>query len=64
MLIVHLIEATAIDGIPVDLEIDASSTHRPPLKRFAVVFSENRPAEQYPIPCLWIKAGTGVWVSV
>ena len=64
LLIVHLIEAAAIDGIPIDLVIDARATHRAPMKRFVVVFSNDRPADEYPIPCLWVKAGTGVWLSV
>ena len=64
MLIVHLIEATAIDSIPVDLIIEARATHRAPLKKFAVVFAGKRPAENYPIPTLWICDGEGVWLAV
>lgn len=56
LLIVHLTEATAIDGIPIDLVIDARATHSAHLKRFVVVFSEDRPTEEYPIPCLWVNA--------
>ena len=63
MMIVHLIEATAIDGIPVDLVVEARASKRGPLKRFAVVFSEARPRDDYPIPTLWICDGTGSWLS-
>lgn len=64
MLIIHLIEATAIDGIPVDLVVEARASKRGPLKRFAVVFADKKPAEQYPIPTLWVSDGTGSWLSI
>lgn len=64
ILIVHLIEATAIDGIPVDLIIEARATHRAPLKKFAVVFASMQPADNYPIPTLRICEGEGVWLAV
>lgn len=43
MLIIHLIEVTAIDGMPIDLVVEARASKRAPYKRFAVVFSEQRP---------------------
>ena len=64
MLIVHLIEATAIDGVPVDLVVDARATHRAPIKRFAVVFADKKPADSFPVPTLWVCDGIGVWVSI
>ena len=63
MMIIHLVEATAIDGVPVDLVIDARVSKRTHGKRFVVVFSDDRPAEDYPLPCLWVREGTGVWLS-
>ena len=64
LLIVHLVEASAIDGIPIDLVIDARATHRAPLKRFAVVFAGNQPQDDFPIPTLWVCDGVGVWLAV
>jgi hypothetical protein len=64
MLIIHLIEATTVDGIPIELVIYARATHRAPPKHFAVVFAENKPLENYPIPTLWVRDGVGSWVSI
>lgn len=64
LLIIHLVEATAIDGIPVDLVIDARATHRAPLKRFAVAFADNQPLDEFPIPTLGVCDGLGVWLAV
>lgn len=64
MLIVHLVEATAIDGIPVDLVVEARATKAAPVKRFALVFHEEQPTEDYPIPTLWVSDGTGVWLGI
>ena len=64
MLIVHLIEATPINCLQVDLITVARPTNRPPLKKFAVVFAGKPPAENYPIPTLWICDGDGSWMAV
>ena len=64
MLIVHLVEASAIDGVPIDLVIDARATHRAPIKRFAVVFADYKPSDDYPIPTLWVSDGTGSWLPI
>jgi hypothetical protein len=64
MLIVHLVEATAIDGIAIDLVVESRARKSGPLKRFAVVFSDKRPREEYPIPTLWVCDGTGIWLAV
>ena len=52
MLIIHLVKATAIDGIPVDLVLEARANKRGPLKKFAVVFSKSKPRHEYPVPTL------------
>ena len=62
MLIIHLIEATAIDGMPIDLVVEARASKRAPYKRFAVVFSEQRPDREYPIPTLWVRHGQSAWL--
>jgi len=62
MLIIHLIEATAIDGMPIDLVVEARASKRAPYKRFAVVFSDQRPAQDYPVPTLWVRKGQGSWL--
>ena len=59
MQIVHMIEATAVDGVPVDLVVEARATKASPVKRFGVVFADDRPVDVYPIPVLWVKDGTG-----
>jgi hypothetical protein len=59
-----LIEATAINGIPVDAVIHAKATaKRAPMRTFAVVFRDRRPDDEYPIPTLWIKGSDSVWLS-
>ena len=62
MLIIHLIEATAIDGMPIDLVVEARASKRAPYNRFAVVFSEQRPDGEYPIPTLWVRQGQSAWL--
>jgi hypothetical protein len=62
MLIIHLIEATAIDGIAVDLVVEARASKRAPPRRFAVVFSKEKPMAQYPVPTLWVRSGQGLWL--
>lgn len=62
MLIIHLIEATAIDGIPIDLVVEARASKRAPYKRFAVVFSQQNPERDYPIPTLWVRNGQSAWL--
>jgi hypothetical protein len=62
MMIIHLIEATAIDGMPIDLIVEARASKRAPYKRFAVVFSQERPAHVYPVPTLWVRNGQSAWL--
>ena len=62
MVITHLIEATAIDGVPIDLVVEARATKRAPPKRFAVVFRDEKPEQEYPVPTLWIRRGQADWL--
>ena len=64
MLIIHMVEATATDGVAVDLVVEARATHRAPVRRFAVVFADKKPTGQYPIPTLWCSNGEVSWLSV
>ena len=57
-----LIESTAINGLPVDAVIHARATKRAPTKVFCVVFSDQRPLDEYPLPLLWIKGSESTWL--
>lgn len=61
--IVHFYECGSVDGMPLDLLIEARATKRAPLKRFGVVFADDRPLDDYPIPVLWVREGTGSWIG-
>ena len=56
-----LIEATAINGLPVDAVIHARASKRAPVKTFAVVFRDAKPDEKYPIPALWVRGAESTW---
>ncbi len=61
---IHLfIEATAINGMRVDAVIHARASKRAPMRVFAVVFSDNQPTDDYPLPVLWVREGSSAWVG-
>ena len=60
--IVRFYETTHVDGLPLDLLIEARASKRAPLKRFGVLFAETRPLDEYPIPLLWVRSGNAQWV--
>ena len=53
LIIVRLYEVTSVDGLPLDLLIEARATHLSTIKRFGMVFSDSRPQDNYTIPILW-----------
>jgi hypothetical protein len=63
--IVAIYETTAVNGLPLDLLIDAQKTKNDPVKQFGVIFSETPPDwSKYGIPVLWReegKSGVGRW---
>ena len=65
LIIVAIYETTAVNGLPLDLLIDARKTVNDPVKQFGVVFSKNPPDwPRYNIPILWKqdgKSGVGRW---
>ena len=65
LIIVHIYETTAVNGLPLDFLIDARQTLKHPIKHFGVVFSKHPPDwHSYDIPVLWRedgKEGLGRW---
>jgi len=63
--ILTIYETTAINGLPLDLLIDAQKTRSDPVKQFGVIFSESPPDwSMYGIPVLWLRegvSGMGRW---
>ena len=63
--IVTIYETTTVNGLPLDLLIDAQKTKNDPVKQFGVIFSDNPPDwSKYSIPVLWQKegvSGIGRW---
>jgi hypothetical protein len=63
--ILYIYETTSVNGLPLDLLIDARKSDSDPVKQFGVIFSENPPDwSKYGIPVLWRKegvAGVGRW---
>ena len=63
--IVTIYETITVNGLPLDLLIDAQRSKNDPVKRFGVVFSESQPdRSRYAIPVLWQKegvSGVGRW---
>jgi hypothetical protein len=63
--IVAIYETSAVNGLPLDLLIDAQKTKNDPVKQFGVIFSENPPEwSKYGIPVLWRRdgvSGVGSW---
>ncbi len=63
--IVALYECTAVNGLPLDLLVEARRSRQEPVKRFGVLFCGNPPDwHRYPIPVLWLQEdapGGGRW---
>ena len=63
--ITAIYETTSVNGLPLDLLIEAQRSKQEPVKRFGVIFSESPPDwSQYSIPILWRResvAGVGRW---
>lgn len=63
--ILTIYETTAINGLPLDVLIDAQKTRNDPVKQFGVIFSECPPDwPSYGIPVLWCSdgvPGVGRW---
>ena len=58
LLIVAIYETTAVNGLPLDLLIEAQTAENDPIKQFGVIFSKNPPNwSQYGIPILWRQEG-------
>ena len=56
--IVSIYETTSVNGLPLDLLIDAQKTKNDPVKQFGVIFSESPPDwSKYGIPVLWHSEG-------
>ena len=56
--ILVIYETTSVNGLPLDLLIDAQKSDSDPVKQFGVIFSENPPDwSKYEIPVLWRKGG-------
>ncbi|MEH6637323.1 MAG: hypothetical protein V7700_17520 [Halioglobus sp.] len=62
LLVERIYETTAVDGLPLDLLVEARATHQAELKRFGVVFAEVKPLDNYPLPVLWINDAVGSWI--
>jgi len=57
--IVTLYETSKVNGLPLDVLIDARKTRNDPVKQFGVVFSDTPPDwEKYHLPVLWRQEGT------
>ena len=63
MKIERLFECSAVNGLALDLLIDARASKRAPLRQFGVVFSTHLPEGDYPLPTLWLNAGEGRWLE-
>ena len=60
--ILAIYETTSVNGLPLDLLIDAQKSDSDPVKQFGVIFSENSPDwSRYSLPVLWRKSGVGRW---
>jgi hypothetical protein len=63
--ILAIYETTSVNGMPLDLLIDAQKSDSDPVKQFGVIFSENPPDwSRYGIPVLWRQegvSGVGRW---
>jgi hypothetical protein len=63
--IVGIYETTTVNGLPLDLLIEARRSSGDPVKRFGVILSESPPDwSRYSIPVLWRREsspGVGKW---
>jgi hypothetical protein len=63
--IITIYETTSVNGLPLDLLIEARKSSGDPVKRFGVIFSESPPDwSKYSIPVLWRREsapGVGRW---
>jgi hypothetical protein len=56
--ILAIYETTSVNGLPLDLLIDARKSDSDPVKQFGVIFSGNPPDwSKYGIPVLWRREG-------
>ena len=52
--ILAIYETSKVNGLPLDLLIDAQKTRHDPVKQFGVIFSDTPPEwEKYGMPILW-----------
>lgn len=63
LLLVNVFETTSLNGLPLDLFIEARATTRAPMRRFGVLFADSPPQDKYPVPLLWIRQGMGHWME-
>ena len=64
LIIVRIYETTAVNGLPLDLLIDARKTLNDPITQFGVIFSDTPPdRSKYDFPILWHHEGKGRWVT-
>jgi hypothetical protein len=63
--IINIYETKTVNGLPLDLLIEARRNSDDPVKRFGVIFSESPPDwSRYSIPVLWRREsspGVGKW---
>ena len=63
--IINIYETTSVNGMPLDLLIEARKSSGDLVKRFGVIFSESPPDwSKYSIPVLWRREstpGVGRW---
>ena len=57
-------QGVALAGrLVLDLLVEARAKNDAPIKRFGVVFSENKPVDKYPMPVMWKSSeATGEWL--
>jgi hypothetical protein len=56
--LVALYECTKVNGLPLDVLIEARKTRADPVKRFGVLFGETQPDwARYSVPVLWLREG-------
>ena len=63
--IVAIYETVSVNGLPLDLLVEARKSREHPVRRFGVIFSESPPDwSKYSIPILWRREsvpGVGRW---
>ncbi|KZX57998.1 hypothetical protein A3709_20520 [Halioglobus sp. HI00S01] len=58
----RLYEVLTVDGLRLDLLVEARATNFSAIKQFGVVFLDSEPAGDYPIPVLMMTKGQGTWI--